>query len=212
MRLTKLGHSCVRLERDGRTLVIDPGKFTEDTALSGADAVLVTHEHFDHLDLDKLGPALSADGDLQVWTNPAVAEKLAGDFPGRVTSVTGGATFEAAGFTVRTYGTEHAVIRDAIPVIANVGFLVEGVFHPGDAFTVPDEPVDTLLLPLNAPWAKLSETVAQLAEVAPRRVHPVHDGLLNPSGLQVYGGHAEQVSSEAGAEFHRLEPGESVTI
>lgn len=212
MRLTKLGHSCVRLERDGRTLVIDPGAFTEDTALSGADAVLVTHEHFDHLDLDKLGPALTADSDLQVWTNPALAEKLSADFPGRVTGVASGSTFEAAGFTVRTHGADHAVIRDAIPVIANVGFLVEGVFHPGDAFTVPDEQVDTLLLPLNAPWAKLSETVTQLAKVSPRRVHPMHDALLAPSGLQVYGSHAEQVSTEAGAEFHRLEPGESVTL
>lgn len=212
MRLTKLGHSCVRLERDGRALVIDPGGFTEDTALDGADAVLYTHEHFDHLDLDKLGRAMSANADLQVWTNPILAERLAGNFPGRVMGVRAGSTFEAAGFDVRAHGTDHAVIRDAIPVIANVGFLVEGVFHPGDAFTVPDTQVDTLLLPLNAPWAKLSETVAQLARVSPRRVHPVHDALLTPAGLQIYGSHADQVSTEAGAEYHRLDPGESVTL
>ena len=212
MRLTKLRHSCVRLERDGRTLVIDPGGFTEDTALAGADAVLITHEHFDHLDADKLGAALTADPDLRVWTNPALAEKLTADFPGRVTGVAGGSTFEAAGFTVQTHGDEHAVIRDAVPVIANIGFLVEGIFHPGDAFTVPDQHVDTLLLPLNAPWAKLSETVTQLAKVSPRRVHPIHDALLTPPGLEVYGGHASQVSTEAGADFHRLEPGESLTL
>src|SRR5690606_34292880 len=117
-----------------------------------------------------------------------------------------------AGFTVQAHGTDHAVIRDALPIIANVGFLIEGVFHPGDAFTVPDQQVDTLLLPLNAPWAKLNETVTQLAKVSPRRVHPVHDALLTQAGLQVYGGHADQVSTEVGAEFHRLEPGESVTL
>src|SRR5690606_28858364 len=160
---------------DGRTLVVDPGVFTEDTALSGADAVLITHEHFDHLDPDKLGAALAADADLHVWTNPQLAEKLAADHPGRVTGVASGSTFEAAGFTVQAHGTDHAVIRDALPIIANVGFLIEGVFHPGDAFTVPDQQVDTLLLPLNAPWAKLNETVTQLAKVSPRRVHPVHD-------------------------------------
>lgn len=46
MRILKFTHSCVRLEADdGGTLVIDPGVWTEDEALVGADAVLVTHEH-----------------------------------------------------------------------------------------------------------------------------------------------------------------------
>lgn len=212
MRLTKFGHSCVRLEEDGRTLVIDPGVFSEDSALDGADAVLVTHEHPDHLDPQKLRAAAAANDDLRVWTNPALGEKLSKDFPDRVLTVSAGERFEAAGFTVQAHGTDHAVIREAIPVIANTGFLIDGLFHPGDAFTVPDQRVETLLLPLNAPWAKLSETVDQLARIAPGTVHPVHDALLTEAGLSVYGGHAEQVSTEAGAEYRRLEPGESVTV
>ena len=53
MRLTKLGHSCVRLDKDGATVVIDPGTFTEaEAALAGVAAVLVTHEHPDHLDAE----------------------------------------------------------------------------------------------------------------------------------------------------------------
>ncbi|MQA03970.1 MAG: MBL fold metallo-hydrolase [Streptosporangiales bacterium] len=212
MQLTKLGHSCVRIVADGKTLVIDPGIFSEDFALEGADAVLVTHEHPDHLDRDKLGAALSTNADLHVWTNRPLAEQLDTSYPGRVTAVRAGEQFDAAGCTVRAHGVDHAVIRDAIPIIANTGFLIDGVFHPGDAFTVPDEPIETLLLPLNAPWAKLSETVEQLAQVAPGRVHPVHDALLTPAGLSVYGGHAEQVSTESGATFHRLEPGDSVTL
>lgn len=212
MQLTKLGHSCVRIAADGKTLVIDPGIFSEDFALDDADAVLFTHEHPDHLDRDKLGAALNARSTLHVWTNHQLARQLAEEFPGRVTAVSAGEQFEAAGFTVRAHGSDHAVIRDAIPVIANTGFIIDGVFHPGDAFTVPTEPVETLLLPLNAPWAKLSETVEQLAQIAPGRVHPIHDGLLTQAGLTVYGGHAEQVSTEAGATFQRLEPGDSVTL
>jgi L-ascorbate metabolism protein UlaG (beta-lactamase superfamily) len=51
MRFTKLGHSCVRLEKDGAVLVIDPGVWTDAAAaLAGAAAVMVTHEHADHLD------------------------------------------------------------------------------------------------------------------------------------------------------------------
>jgi L-ascorbate metabolism protein UlaG (beta-lactamase superfamily) len=49
MRLTKLGHSCVRLEKDGPVLVIDPGTWSDaSTALTGASAVLITHEHAGH--------------------------------------------------------------------------------------------------------------------------------------------------------------------
>ena len=49
MQFTKLGHACVRLEKDGGVMVIDPGAFSGDDALAGADVVLVTHEHFDHV-------------------------------------------------------------------------------------------------------------------------------------------------------------------
>ena len=50
MRLTKLGHACVRLDKDGAVLVIDPGAVSDPGALAGANAVLITHEHFDHID------------------------------------------------------------------------------------------------------------------------------------------------------------------
>ncbi|HEX2248523.1 MAG TPA: MBL fold metallo-hydrolase, partial [Arthrobacter sp.] len=46
MLLTKFTHSCVRLERDGQVLVLDPGNLSEvDQALDGAGTVLITHEH-----------------------------------------------------------------------------------------------------------------------------------------------------------------------
>ena len=35
MRLTKLGHACVRLEKDGAALVIDPGIWSGPDALAG---------------------------------------------------------------------------------------------------------------------------------------------------------------------------------
>ena len=62
MRFTKLGHSCVRLDKDGAVLVIDPGTFSDAAAaLDGAAAVMVTHEHPDHLDADAIRAALSSD-------------------------------------------------------------------------------------------------------------------------------------------------------
>ncbi|MEK8105849.1 MBL fold metallo-hydrolase [Micromonospora sp. M12] len=54
MRITRFTHACLRVEHDGGVLVIDPGTWSEPRALVGADAVLVTHEHTDHVDVLRL--------------------------------------------------------------------------------------------------------------------------------------------------------------
>ena len=100
MRLTKFGHACVRVEDGDRVLVIDPGTMTGAEALDGATAVLVTHEHADHIDVAKLAAARAGNPALTVHTHPALAAEL-GD---GVTAVEVGDTFRAAGFGVRAVG------------------------------------------------------------------------------------------------------------
>src|ERR1700691_3289492 len=114
MRLTKLGHAGVRLEKDGGILVIDPGVWSGAGALNGASAVLITHEHPDHLDADALRAALDGQPGLELWTNASVAGQF-GDFGARVHAVDHGDTFTAAGFDVHVYGSEHARIMPGIP-------------------------------------------------------------------------------------------------
>ncbi|MFC5744184.1 MBL fold metallo-hydrolase [Actinomadura rugatobispora] len=213
MRLTKLGHSCVRLQKDDRTLVIDPGAFTtEADALEGADAVLITHEHFDHFDPDRLRKAMAENPALEAWTSRVVAENLA-DLGGRVHQVGHGDAVTVAGFEVHVYGEDHEILHPDIPPIPNTGFLVDGeVFHPGDALTVPGEPVRTLCLPGNAPWMKIPELYQYAREVRPERAFVIHDGLLNDNGLSVMETHVTNAGKEAGKDFRRLKPGESVDL
>lgn len=214
MELTKKGHACVRLTEGGRTLVIDPGAFSEEDAALGADALLVTHEHPDHFDEGRLRAALEADPAVEVWTLRSVAEKLAAAHPGRVHTVGGGDTFTAAGFDIEVHGELHAVIHPDLPRITNIGFVVNGaVFHPGDALTVPGRPVGTLLLPVHAPWSKFSEVVDYVREVAPARALAVHDGLLSEAGHGVYGRNlGPQGPGLGGAGYARLVPGESTAV
>ncbi|MFC0599177.1 MBL fold metallo-hydrolase [Streptomyces palmae] len=215
MKLTKKGHACVRLEKDGQVLVIDPGAFTEPEAVAGADALLVTHEHFDHFDEGRLRAALEADPRTAVWTLRSVAEQLSAAFPGRVHTVGDGDTFTAAGFDIQVHGELHAVIHPDIPQITNIGFLVDGaLFHPGDALTVPEQPVETLLIPVHAPWNKLSEVVDYVREVGPRRTYDIHDALLSDLAHPVYGRMLgpQGLPGLGGAEHTRLTPGESVSL
>lgn len=209
MRFTKLGHSCVRLDKDGAVLVIDPGTFSDAAAaLVGAAAVLVTHEHPDHLDARALRSALGGDPGLQLWANQAVAGQFA-EFGGRVHTVAHGDVFTAAGFDVHVYGRDHAVIHPDIPVLANTGFAVGGeVFHPGDSWTVPQDRVPTLLLPASAPWLKASEMIDYARQVAPRRAYAIHDGILNDNGIGLIG----NLLRLAGEGSTRLEPGTSVDL
>jgi L-ascorbate metabolism protein UlaG (beta-lactamase superfamily) len=211
MKLIKKGHACVRIEQDGRTLVIDPGGFSEGDAAVGADALLITHEHADHFDEGRLRAAMEADPAAQIWCPRSVAEQISTTFPGRVHIVGEGDAFEAAGFPVEVHGQLHAVIHPDIPRIANCGYLVDGsLFHPGDALTVPEgRDVDTLLLPVHAPWSKVSEVIDYVREVAPRRAFDVHDGLLADRARPVYD---RMIGDLGGVEHGRLAPGESVGV
>src|SRR5215212_760051 len=212
MELTKHGHACVVLSNGDRRLVLDPGMFTEPTALDGASAVLVTHEHADHFAPDRLRAALDANPALEVWTNRTVAGQLEGLGP-RVHVVGHGDAVEIAGFDVRVHGELHAEIHPEIPRVLNVGFLVGGqVFHPGDAFTVPEEPVATLLLPMHAPWSKAAEVIDYVRAVDADQAFAIHDALLSDTGLGVVAGLLGERGPGTRTPFSRLAPGDSVEL
>jgi L-ascorbate metabolism protein UlaG (beta-lactamase superfamily) len=213
MRFTKLGHSCVRLEKDGAVLVIDPGSFSDaPAALAGAAAVLVTHEHPDHLDADAITAALASSPDLTLWTTASVSAQF-GDFASRVHAVSHGDALEIAGFSVHVYGEQHALIHRDIPLVQNSCFLVDGeLFHPGDSLTVPEEPAPTLLLPITAPWLKSGEMIDYFRAVAPARGYAIHDAILNDAGLGLMSRMMSVAAAPSGTPVARLEPGTTVEL
>jgi hypothetical protein len=149
---------------------------------------------------------------LEVWTSRVVAENLA-DLGGRVHQVGHGDAVTVAGFDVHVYGEDHEIMHPDLPPIPNVGFLLDGeIFHPGDALTVPSEPVPTLCLPGNAPWMRAVDLYQYTRAVNPGRAFAIHDGLLNDIGLSVMERILTGAGKELGKEFTRLAPGASVDL
>lgn len=179
MRIIKYTHSCVRIEVDGTALVIDPGIWSEAAALPGCAAVLVTHEHFDHVDV----PRLAGLG-VPVYA-PAGADIEGID----VISVQPGDQFTVAGIAVRAVGGRHAAVYDGQPDCPNLGYLVsDRLYHPGDALHVPDQPVETLLVPMQASWLKTAEAIGFVQAVQPERAFGIHEAQLSERGLSSVNG------------------------
>lgn len=214
--LTFHGHSCVSLDREGTRIVIDPGVFSDDAlraggALDGADAVLVTHLHPDHV-----APAALVDRTVPIWAPADAVAHLAeaGIAADRLHTLAPGDHATVAGLGVMVAGGTHAEIADGQPGIANNVYLLEGVFHPGDAVDHADlagvlSEVEVLLLPVAAPWLQLSGAI-DLARRAPgAALHPIHDGILNERGSALLDG---VVSRFLGERYRRVAVGESVSL
>ncbi|MGH3279307.1 MAG: MBL fold metallo-hydrolase [Trebonia sp.] len=187
MKLTKHEHACVVLEKDGAKIVIDPGSFSSGAAeiIAGTDAVLITHEHFDHVNEAAVNEALAARPGLRVYA-PSALRDMFGAHAGQFTAVTAGDELTVASFGIRVQGSEHALIHPDIPRVANVGYLVDGsLYHPGDAYFVPDVPVSVLLLPTSGPWMKIAEAADYVRAVRPQQVIQIHEMLLSDIGLHI---------------------------
>jgi L-ascorbate metabolism protein UlaG (beta-lactamase superfamily) len=213
MELTKFTHSCVRLDDGDRSLVIDPGSFSElPEALDGVAAVLVTHEHIDHVDYDGLRDAARRNSRLRIWGPGSVTSALA-DLDEQAVEVAVGESFEAEGFAIRTFGGQHALIHPQIPVVANLGYLIDGnVYHPGDSFVVPDAEVGVLLLPTSAPWSKASEVIDFAVAVRAPRAVQVHDSMVTPVYANIVEGHLRRIAGPFGLDFTHLDPRQTVSF
>lgn len=213
MEVTKLEHACQVITEGDARLVIDPGNFTRPVDVTGVVAVVVTHEHPDHVTPEQLRRILAANPAAVVLGPAGVAAALAESAPDlAVEVVTDGDRRSIGPFELAFSGTQHAVIHSSIPVVDNTGVLVNGaLFYPGDAYTDPGVPVEVLAAPVGAPWLKVAEMMDYVTAIAPRRAYPVHEATLSAIGHGVHTGRLREVVEPAG-ELVVLAAGESLTV
>ena len=212
MRITKQEPACLILESSGKTLVIDPGIFT--TALVGLTdvvAVVITHEHGDHWTADQLTRILKRNPDAKLYGPEGVA-LAATDFD--IIIVKDGDTINAEPFSLRFFGEKHAVIHSSIPIVDNVGVLVnDALYYPGDSFTVPEGvEVDVLAAPVGAPWLKIGEAIDFVLAVRPRRAFATHEMVLSTAGKAMGGDRLKWAAEQGGGEYVALEPGDTLDL
>jgi len=207
MRITHLGHACLLIEGKDTRLLIDPGTYSSGFEnLTGLGAVIVTHQHPDHVDAELLPDLLDANPGAEALIEPETIESL--DLTAAATPFAAATTLVVGDFRLTAVGGQHARNHDLVPIIGNVGLLVaeEGgptLFHPGDSYADTPAGVDILAFPLNAPWARMSETLAFVSAVAAPVAFPIHDGLLNDDGRAMYLMHVEKFG-QAGRELRDL--------
>lgn len=208
MKITKIGHCCLIIEEQGTTIMTDPGAWsTAQNKVKGVDIVLITHEHPDHFHLESLKTVLANNPQATVITNNRVGQLCA---ESNISSalLEDSQQKKLGNTEIAAFGKEHATIYPAIPNVMNTGYLIANrFFYPGDAFTVPEVPIEIAAMPMIGPWMKLSEAIDWVKEIHPKICFPVHDGMLQPREW-IYRTPV-QVFAETDIQFDAIEPGAS---
>jgi L-ascorbate metabolism protein UlaG (beta-lactamase superfamily) len=179
MKLTHFGHACILVETNDARLLFDPGiESSGFESLRDLTAILITHEHDDHVNYDKVPELVANNPTAVLIADRDTAAKLDG-----ARAVVPGDHVDLGGVSVDVVGGAHAPVYLSIPDCTNAAYVVDGgaFFHPGDSFFVPEQAVDILALPIGGPWLRVSDAVDYLTAVAPRIAIPMHEaGLASP--------------------------------
>ena len=188
-----LVHSSIRIEYDGKEIMIDPvtklgDKTIDYTAMPKADYIFVTHEHFDHLDTAAIKRL--SDNKTQLITNQRCAEMLG---YGQVMA-NGDRLQLADNFTVEAvpaYNTTEGHLQFH-PKGRDNGFIltVDGlrIYIAGDTEDIPEtadiHDIDIAFLPCNQPYTMTVEQLVNAAKaIKPKVLFPYHYGQTDVSSI-----------------------------
>jgi L-ascorbate metabolism protein UlaG (beta-lactamase superfamily)/rhodanese-related sulfurtransferase len=193
VRFHALVHSSIRIEYDGKEIMIDPvtklgDKVIDYSAMPKADYIFVTHEHFDHLDTAAI-KRLTGDN-TQLITNQRCAEMLGyGQVManGDMLQIADDFTVEAIPAYNTTEGRQqfHPKGRDNGFILTLDGLRI---YIAGDTEDIPEmadmKDIDVAFLPCNQPYTMTVEQLVNAARtIKPKVLFPYHYGQTDVSGI-----------------------------
>jgi L-ascorbate metabolism protein UlaG (beta-lactamase superfamily) len=212
MLIKKIGHCCLLIRSgsgDNPLILTDPGSFSvAQNKLRGIDAVLITHEHEDHLHIKSLQEILKNNPHAEVIANEGVGKKLDKvNIPHR--RMRDRDTAEIKRVSIEAYDAKHEEIFEEIGQVQNTAFLIAGkLLIPGDSFFKPPTFVDILALPVAGPWCKIGDAIRYALDVHPAIAFPIHDGMLQRDRVGAAFRIPEQVLKKNDINFVTLEEGQ----
>jgi L-ascorbate metabolism protein UlaG (beta-lactamase superfamily) len=209
VKLQKFGHSCLLVTSGDARLLFDPGSFSRGfESVEGLTAILVTHQHADHLDLDRLPALVERNPEAALVCDAESADQLRG--AGLEPTVARPGDELQLGCPVVVGGGQHAVIHPDLPRITNNGYLVDKRFwHPGDALVSPETDVELLALPAVAPWMRIADAIDFYRAVAPRTAVPIHEAVA--AVPQLYYGMLERLGPQQ-SQLRVIDDGEPAQL
>ena len=207
MRISKYEHALLVLEQERAQLVLDPGSYSNLPELTNVAAVVFTHLHDDHTSVDHAHKIKNKFPEAKIFGTQEVVDKLTGL---GVQAVYHGDHYEVGPFQIDFYGDLHQIIHRSIPLVQNVGVMINStLYYPGDSYTFPEQKVEVLACPTSAPWLRISDVIDFLDLVRPSKCFPTHNALLSEQGHALQNSRVQQIVEKHGGEFRYLLPGES---
>ena len=212
MKITKLEHSGLAIEKAKQTILIDPVEFTQQLPthlFSEVTAIIITHKHDDHCQPATITKLLTQYPTATVYTTPDTTPLISGSIV-----VHSGETRELGPFKVQFFGQSHAAIIEGQIPCDNLGVIIDGTFvNPGDSFDKPPlEHPKVLCVPISAPWAKIADADKYIHELKPEIVIPVHDSVLSALGQTFSNSWLQYSCNNYGVKFSPLAPAASLEI
>lgn len=203
MKVTKFQHACFVVEKNGASVVIDPGNFTHDFIIpKHVVAIFVTHNHPDHCNNQLIITILREHPQAILIAH----ESIVHDFPNEHTqAVNVGEAVEIEGITLQCVGGNHESIDSTVTVPTNLGVIIEGrLYYPGDSFYVPQQPISELALPISAPWLKINSSLELVRKLKPTFVFPTHDAILSIEGQKLIDTLVTNATKELNVHYQRI--------
>lgn len=171
MKISKHVHSCLLIEDQGKTILLDPGMYSNQSkaldlgSLPRLDAVAITHEHMDHMDIDWIKEILVKFPKTPIYATNSIKNILGKE-----------------NIEVKTEGNDFLIMKPVPhekifmgPSPENVMITLFGKFaSPGDSLTFDSSP-EILALPIQAPWGSTTWAVDVAVKLKPKVIVPIHD-------------------------------------